>query len=68
MSNLVLYTADDFDTSDMPVKDFTGVYAWLTGYKIIWLMDLYNKEWISMDDLNLNKELNVFYGKFYKYQ
>ena len=40
MSNLVLYTADDFETSDMPVKDFTGVYAWLTGYKIIGLMDL----------------------------
>ena len=63
MSNLVLYTADDFETSDMPVNGFTGVYAWLTGYKVIGLMDLDNKEWISMDGLNINKELISFYGK-----
>ena len=63
MSNLVLYTADDFETSDMPVNDFTGVYAWLTGYKVIGLMDLDNKDWLPMEGLNINKELISFYGK-----
>ena len=42
MKNNILFVMADFETSLRP--DETGVYAWLTGFKICGLMNMENKE------------------------
>ena len=60
MSSNILFVMADFETSLRP--DETGVYAWLTGFKICGLMNMENKEWLDYSYLGLDDNLHYFYG------
>ena len=61
MSFNILFIMADFETSLRP--DETGVYAWLTGFKICGLMNMENKEWLDYSYLGLDDNLHYYYGK-----
>lgn len=61
MKNNILFVMADFETSLRP--DETGVYAWLTGFKICGLMNMESKEWQEYNNLGLDDNLHYYYGK-----
>ena len=61
MNSNILFIMADFETSLRP--DETGVYAWLTGFKICGLMNMENKEWQEYSSLGLDDNLHYYYGK-----
>ena len=61
MQSNILFIMADFETSLRP--DETGVYAWLTGFKVCGLMNMENKEWQDYNSLGLDSDLHYYYGK-----
>ena len=57
----ILFIMADFETSLRP--DETGVYAWLTGFKVCGLMNMENKEWQDYSNLGINDNFHYYYGK-----
>ena len=61
MNSNILFIMADFETSLRP--DETGVYAWLTGFKVCGLMNMENKEWQEYNNLGIDSDLHYYYGK-----
>ena len=61
MNSNILFVMADFETSLRP--DETGVYAWLTGFKVCGLMNMESKEWQEYNNLGIDSDLHYYYGK-----